>query len=112
LDEVQSERGNVLRALTQRQHFDGEAAYDLARARGKNLVIRREKTRRYELQTAGPKAICACLVLREKVIKPLLAGATGKRNGRPPKNVHPLDATYLQMQQHLLKTFAILGLAA
>ena len=89
-----------------------QAAYDLAKARGKNLVIRRDNTRRYDLQPQGTKAICAYLVLREKIIKPLLAGATGKRNGRPPKNPHPLDQAYLQMQQHMVKTFEILGLAA
>jgi hypothetical protein len=89
-----------------------QAAYDLAKARGKNLVVRRAKSRCYQLHPKRTKTICAYLILREKVIKPVLAGATGKRNGRPPKNVHPLDQAYLQMQQDLIKTFEALGLAA
>lgn len=97
---------------TEATYGSRQAAYDLAKIRGKQLVFRQPKSRRYLLQPVGTKTICAYLVLREKVIKPILAGATGKRNGRPPMNPHPLDESYLRIQQDMIKTLEILGFSA
>jgi hypothetical protein len=55
--------------------------------------------------------MCAYLILREQVIKPLLAG-TRCRRGRPPKTVHPLDQHYMNLRDELDKTFETIGLAA
>ena len=55
--------------------------------------------------------MCAYLVLRKKVIKPLLAG-TVRPLGRPPKNVSPLDQHYVTLRDELHRTFHIIGLAA
>jgi hypothetical protein len=55
--------------------------------------------------------MCAYLVLREKVIKPLLAGVTRPR-GRPPRHVHPIDQHYVRLREELHDTFKTLGLAA
>jgi hypothetical protein len=87
------------------------AAYDLAKLRGKQLVRRLERSRRYQADPGGVRTMCAYLVLREQVIKPLLAGVV-RPLGRPPKNVSPLDRHYVQLRQELLRTFDTLGLAA
>ncbi len=60
-----------------------QAAYDLAKLRGKKLVRRKDQSRRYVSDPSGVRTMCAYLLLREKVIKPLLAG--GVALGRPPK---------------------------
>ena len=52
------------------------------------------------------------LILREKVIKPVLAGAARKHVGRPPKNIHPIDKHYENLQREMFRTFETLGLAA
>jgi hypothetical protein len=52
------------------------------------------------------------LILREKVLKPVLAGAGKPKPGRPPKRVHPLDAHYEILQRELRRTFETLGVAA
>jgi hypothetical protein len=63
-----------------------EAVYDLKNLRGKNVIRRIGKSHRYEIVPAGLRAVTALLVLREKVIKPVLAGAGKARRGRKPKN--------------------------
>ncbi len=51
------------------------AAYDLKKLRGKALVARVERSHRYELLPAGVPTIAALVLLREKVLRPLLAAA-------------------------------------
>jgi len=50
-------------------------------------------------------------LLREKVIKPLLAGVVGSP-GRPPKALSPLDRHYVNLREKLNRTFDTIGLAA
>jgi hypothetical protein len=93
-----------------REYSVRQAAYDLAKLRGKNLVRRKERSRRYLSDPSGLSTLCAYVLLREKVIKPLLAGVH-HRLGRPPKVVAPLDQHYLALRQEMLRTFETLGLA-
>jgi hypothetical protein len=86
------------------------AAYDLAKLRGKKLVRRCRKSRRYAADPGSVRTMCAYLVLREQVIKPLLAGVV-RRMGRPPKTVSPLDQHYVHLREELHRTFDTLGLA-
>jgi hypothetical protein len=104
-------------AVRQRAGWNAEAysirhaAYDLAKLRGKNLVIRCNRSRRYAAATNGVRTMCAYLVLRDKVIKPLLAGVV-RPMGRPPKTISPLDEHYVALRQELHRTFETIGLAA
>jgi hypothetical protein len=52
-----------------------QAAYDLKKIRGRGMVRRVGKTRHYEPTSTGLKALAALPVLRDKVIKPLLAAS-------------------------------------
>jgi hypothetical protein len=87
-----------------------QAAYDLAKLRGKKLAKRPNKSRRYVGDPSGVRTMCAYLWLREKVIKPLLAGVV-RRTGRPPKILNPLDRHYVNRREKLHRTFATIGLA-
>ncbi len=49
------------------------AAYDLKKMRGKNLVTRIDRSHRYQLLPDGVATITALVVLRDKVLRPLLA---------------------------------------
>src|SRR5262249_20708116 len=53
---------------------DRKASYDLRKMRGKSLVERVGKTRRYWVRRPGIRTLAALLILREQVIKPVLAG--------------------------------------
>lgn len=88
-----------------------QAVYDLAKLRGKELIQRRKHSRSYEACPDGIRSICAYLLLREKVIKPLLAGVV-RKPGRPLKNPNPLDKHYIALREELKRAFATLGLAA
>ena len=87
-----------------------QAAYDLAKLRGKQLARRKDKSRRYMSDPSGVRTMCAYLLLREKVIKPLLAGVV-RPPGRPPKVLNPLDQHYVNLRQELNRTFETIGLA-
>ncbi len=88
------------------------ASYDLSKLRGKILVERIDKTRRYRIPRAGIRILAGMLVLREKVIKPVLAGLGKPRRGPAPKNVQPIDQHYDNFQREMRRTFETLALAA
>jgi len=92
------------------QYNSRRAAYDLAKIRSKGLVERVGKSRRYLTNPDGVRKLTAYTVLREQVIKPLIAGAT-RPHLRPPKTVHPLDQHYQNLREELARTFETLGLA-
>jgi hypothetical protein len=87
------------------------AAYDIAKMVGKNLVRRIERSRRYAVDPPGLRTLCAYLLLREKVIKPLLAGIV-RPCGRPPKALAPLDQHYVALREEIQRTFQTIGLVA
>src|SRR5262249_11522859 len=83
-----------------------------ARCGGKSLVERVGKTRRYWVRRPGIRTLAALLILREQVIKPVLAGVCRPKRGRPPKNLHPLDVHYQKLKVEMLATLKTLKLAA
>jgi hypothetical protein len=88
------------------------AAYDLKKFRAKQLVRRIASTRRYEAIPSGLRALAALLVLRDRVIKPLLAGACHRKRGRKPNNWTALDQHYDNLQRGMRDLFSELGIAA
>ena len=104
---VRQRQGRPLAGYRKRQ-----AAYDLRKLRGKSLVERIPKSRCYRVRRPGIRTLAGLLVLREKVLKPLLAGLYRPKRGRPPKNVHPRDVHYQHLQCEMLATLRTLKLAA
>src|SRR3974390_1367867 len=86
------------------------AAYDLAKLSGKKLVHRVKGSRSYKADPAGVLAVCAYLVLRDKVIKPLLAGVV-RPFVRAPKVQAPIYQHYVRLREELNRTFETIGLA-
>jgi len=68
-----------------------QGAYDLRKQRGKQLLLKPGRTRRYHVPELAAHTITALLTLREKVIAPLLAAIRTPRRGRPPKNWTTID---------------------
>ena len=87
------------------------AAYDLAKMVGKKLLRRIDRSRRYAVDPPAIRTLCAYLLLREKVIKPLLAGIVRPR-GPIPKHRTALDEHYAILRQELRRTFNTIGLTA
>jgi hypothetical protein len=88
------------------------AAYDLKKLRGKDIVRRIGKTRRYEVIPKGLKALTALVVLRNKAIKPLLAAAQELRPARHAQNPRPLDNHYEAIRTAMQGVFHELGMVA
>ena len=88
------------------------ASYDLSNLRGKALVERINNTQRYRTPPAGIRILAGMLILREQVVKPVLAGLGTPRVGRPPKKIEPIDQYYDNLQRELRRTFETLALAA
>jgi len=89
------------------------AAYDLKKLRGKALVRKRsEHSRRYEPTTEGLRSMAALVVLRDKVIVPLLAGAGHRKTGRERSTRDPLDRHYEAVRRQMQELFDAMGIAA
>ena len=101
--------------LRSSQHADAysvrNAAYDVAKMVGKKLLHRIERSRRYAVDPPAIATLCGYLLLREKIIKPLLAGIIRPRGPRP-KHCNPLDEHYVALRQELRRTFQTIGLTA
>jgi hypothetical protein len=89
-----------------------QAAYDLKKLRGKQIVQRIGATRRYEPLSSGLRAITALLVLREKAIKPLLAAAQDISPTRGGQNPRVIDRQYHDLRLAVKGVFHQLGIAA
>jgi hypothetical protein len=88
------------------------AAYDIKKLRGKGMVRKIGNSRRYETVTEGLRAITALLVLREKVIRPLLAASNRSESPSLPNNPTPIDHHYETLRVGMCGLFAALGVAA
>ncbi len=88
------------------------AAYDLKKLRAKHLLEMVPSARRYRVPPTGLRTIAALVVLREQVIKPILAGTAKPKMGRKPKNWSPIDVHYETIRKDMQTLFEDLGLAA
>jgi hypothetical protein len=99
-------------ATTADQYTPRQAAYDLKKLRGKELIRKIGKSRRYESVPEGLQTMVALLTLREKVIKPVLAGAGQPKRGRKPQFPDPIDTQYQNIQTDMRTLFQMLGVTA
>src|SRR5450755_2823743 len=88
-----------------------QGAYDLRKLRGKQLVIKPGRTRRYHLPEVAARTIAALLTVRDKVIAPLIAGIRTPRQGRPPKNWTTIDRDYETLRRDMKTLFNDLAIS-
>jgi len=93
------------------EYSSRKAAYDLKKFRGKNIIRKIENSRRYEPTPEGIKMMAALLVIREKIIKPVLAGAGKPKRGPKPKNLSPVNKHYKNLQSEMHSLFLTIGIA-
>jgi hypothetical protein len=89
-----------------------QAAYDLKKLRGKGLITKLGRMRRYHVQPPAMRAIAALFILRDHVIAPILAGVRSPRLGRKPATWTAADRHYEQLRLRLQPLFRELGIAA
>jgi hypothetical protein len=89
------------------------AAYDLKKLRAKGLIRKTaEHSRRYEAIPDGLRAMACLIVLRDKVIKPLLHCGGHRKTGRQPAATTEVDSCYDQVQCSMQQLFKTLHIAA
>jgi hypothetical protein len=87
-----------------------QAAYDLRKLRGKNLIIKPGRSRRYQTPAPAARTIAALLALRDQVIAPILAGVRSPRRGRKPAHWALIDRDYETLRIGMQALFHDLGI--
>lgn len=102
---VHSMTGQTGTAYTTRQ-----AAYDLRKLRGKDLVVKPARSRRYEVPPDAARTITALTALRDRVIAPILAGVRSPRPGCNPSSWTPVERDYENLRVDMETLFHDLGI--
>jgi hypothetical protein len=97
--------------LSASDYLPRHAAYDLRKLRGKQWLHRIGNSRRYQASSDGLRIMAALVLIRDKVFKPVLAGAGKPKRGPKPKQAHPVDDIYRQMHSLMRSLFLELGFA-
>jgi hypothetical protein len=71
-----------------------QAAYDLRKIRGKQLLDKPARSRRYHVGALAARTIAAPLTVRDQVIAPILTGVRSPRMGRKPAHWTQVDRDY------------------
>jgi hypothetical protein len=88
------------------------AAYDIKKLRAKAMVRKIGKSRRYEPVPEGLRALTALRILRDKIIKPLLAATSQPPPSSQPANPTSIDHHYETLRATMRDLFTELGVAA
>jgi hypothetical protein len=104
--------GSLLTAL--RPLTGAEAVFTAARPRGLNRTNRENAgaMRRYHAPPEALRTITALLVLRDQVLRPILAGVRVPRRGRKPTTWTRTDQHYETLRIDMNALFNDLGIAA
>jgi len=89
-----------------------QAAYDLRKLRGKDLLVKPGRSRRYQVPPPAARTIAALLTLRDQVIGPILAGVRSPRPGRKPAHWTAIDRDYETLRVGMQTLFADLGITS
>jgi hypothetical protein len=87
-----------------------QAAYDLRKLRGKQLVDKPGRTRRYHVPPTAARTVSALLTLHDHVIGPILAGIRSPRMGRKPKIWTAADRDYEALRIGMQTLFRHIGI--
>ena len=107
--EVASKVQEILR-ISPSDYTPSQASYDLRKFRGKTLVSKIDASRRYDTTKDGLRTMNAFIVLRDKVLVPLLSSAGKLRTGPKPFSMTKVDTHYENIQiemQHIFKHLSI-----
>lgn len=71
-----------------------------------------DNSHRYRVPPHAIRMIAALVILREKVLRPILAGVGKPRMGRKPKTWGPIDEHYEAIRQNMFTLMDDLRIAA
>jgi len=89
-----------------------KAAYDIRKLRGKGLVTKIEKSRKYKTTKKGMETIIAVLVLTQKTIPTVLTAINKDAISDNPEEMHDIDKRYLNIRNEIKEIQQQYGLKA
>jgi hypothetical protein len=98
--------------LPQTRYTSAKAAYDLRKLRSKGFASKLPGSRRCLVAAAGIRGIGALLILREQVVRPVLAGALHAEPSCEPTQLSVADRHYHALRQEMQALFQVIGIAA
>ena len=102
----------VARLLDDESYSPSRAAYDLRKFRCKGLAAKIPRSRRYSADSSAIRAMAALLLLRDKVVSPLLAAASTACRAPRPRTSSALDQRYAAVHHEMRSLFNTVGIAA
>jgi hypothetical protein len=102
-----------VRAMTGQDEHDytvRHAAYDLRKIRGKQLIDKPGRGRRYHVPPHAARTLAALLALRDQIVAPILAGVRSPRLGRKPACWTRVDRDYETLRIDMQTLFEHLGI--
>ena len=103
----------VARLLNDESYSPSRAAYyDLRKFRFRGLAAKMPRSRRYCVDPSALRAMAALLLLRDKVVHPLLAAASTACRAPRPRTSSALDQRYAAVHHEMRSLFNTVGIAA
>ena len=87
-----------------------QATYDLRKLRGKQLIDKPSRSRRYVVSPLAARTIAALLTLREQVIAPIHANLHSSKMGRKPAHWTRVDRDYERIRIDMQTLFTVLAI--
>jgi hypothetical protein len=107
---VAQHAARVQQITGQESYTTRQAAYDLRKLRGKQLISKPGRARRYYVPPDSARVISALLTLRDHVIVPILAGVRSPRMGRKPAIWTAVDRDYENLRISMQTLFRHVGI--
>jgi len=95
-----------------KDYTPAKAAYDIRKLRGKGLVIKTEKSRKYKTTKKGIETIIAVLVLTQKTIPTILSSINKNTISNNPEEMQDIDRIYLNIRNEIKEIQQQYGLKA
>jgi hypothetical protein len=95
----------IMTGQTNHNYTVRQAAYDLRKLRGKQLVDRLGRTHRYHVPPDAARVLAGLSALRDQILAPILAGIRSPRQGRKPSHWTDIDRDYEQIRINMQKLF-------
>jgi hypothetical protein len=95
--------------ISEQNYKSRHASYDLRKLRAKQIVQRKEGSRKYHVTANGIALIVASIVFREKIFKPILTGINKKTLAEAPQRLSKVDQIYISIRDKIMEICQLYG---
>ncbi len=95
-----------------KDYTPAKAAYDIRKLRGKGLVVKKEKSRKYKTTKKGMETIIAVFVLTQKTTPTILSSINKDVISDNPEEMQNIDKIYMNIRNEIKEIQQQYGLKA